>query len=71
MRFLKAGLRETEDSRSRMTRLYGTASVFSVLGGRPWSVPLKGISRRVMEELCGREDLSFLMLKGVLTMVRL
>lgn len=43
--------------------------MFSVLGGRPWSELLNGISRRLMEELGGTEDLSFLMFKGVLIMV--
>lgn len=43
--------------------------MFSVLGGRPWSELEKGISTRLMEEFGGREGLSVLMFKGVLTKV--
>ena len=43
--------------------------MFSVLGGRPWSELLKGSSTRRIEEFAGREDLSFLILRGVLTKV--
>lgn len=50
-------------------RRWVKAWVFSASGGRPWSELLKGISRRRMEELGDKEELSFLMLSGVLMRV--
>lgn len=43
--------------------------MFSVSGGRPWSVLENGISWSLMKEFGGRDDLSFLMLSGVFTKV--